>query len=296
MYRFDPSRFAIPGLALLSLLLVLGIGVASYERNRKYSLAIAAGARSGESYVLAQALKTVAERHHQNLKISVRETGGTAENLALLERKDAQLAAAQADVPTGPSARLVALLYVDVFQLLVHHDSQIRAFPDLAGKRVALPRKGGQYQSFLKVAEHFGLSANDFQFVDEDISTDAFLRSEADAIFRVRALGNPAIRELARNGKVRLVGVQQAAAMRITIPSLEPAVIPEGAYRGHPPVPDHDLPTVAVQRMLVAHADVGSEPIRWITSVLIERREELAHAIPDEFAEIRALLASVKTA
>jgi len=187
MNRFDPSRFAVPGLALLSLLLAVGVGLAIYQRNRKYELTIAAGARSGESYVLAQALKTVAERHYLNLRMTVRETGGTSENLALLERKEAQLAAAQADVPAGPSTRLVALLYADVFQLLVQKDSPVGWFPVLVGKRIALPRQGGQYQSFLKVAEHFGLSASDFQFLDADISTEAFVRSEADAIFRVRA-------------------------------------------------------------------------------------------------------------
>jgi len=119
MNRFDPSRFAVPGLALLSLILVVVVGLTLYQRNRKYDLTIAAGARSGESFALAQALKTVAERHYPNLRMRVRETGGTSENLEMLERKEAQLAAAQADVPAGPSTRLVALLYVDVFQLLV---------------------------------------------------------------------------------------------------------------------------------------------------------------------------------
>ena len=259
MNRFDPSRFAVPGLALLSLVLALVVGWTLYQRNQKHNLTIAAGARSGESFALAQALKTVAERHHPRLKITVRETAGTAENLDLLERKAAQLAAAQADVPAGPSARLVALLYVDVFQLLVQNDSRIRWFPDLAGKRIALPRKGGQYQSFLKVAEHFGLSASDFHFLDDDLSTEAFALGEADAIFRVRALGNPAIRELAHNGRIRLIGVQQAAAMKIMIPSLDPAVIPEGAYRGNPPIPDRAIrQLLGVQRMLVAHTDLGA--------------------------------------
>src|SRR5262249_51300691 len=119
MNRFDPSRFAVPGLALLSLILAVVVGLTLYRRNQKYDLTIAAGARSGESFALAQALKPVAERHHPRLQIAARETGGTAENLDLLERKEAQLAAAQADVPAGPSTRLVALLYVDVFQLLV---------------------------------------------------------------------------------------------------------------------------------------------------------------------------------
>ncbi len=125
MSRFDPSRFAVPGLALLSLLLILGVAYAIFEQNRSYHVTIAAGSHTGEAYILTQALKTVAERHYPKLKIAMRETAGTAENLDLLERKEVQLAAAQADVPAGPSVRVVALLYLDAFQLLARKDSKI---------------------------------------------------------------------------------------------------------------------------------------------------------------------------
>ncbi len=57
-----------------------------------------------------------------------------------------------------------------------------------------------------------------------------FASGKADAIFRVRALGNPDIAQLARNNQIRFVGIPQAAAMKIKNPSLEPAVIAEGTY------------------------------------------------------------------
>ena len=56
------------------------------------------------------------------------------------------MAAAQADVPVGTAARLVAVLYEDTFQLIVHAASGITSFADLRGRRVALARTGGQYQ------------------------------------------------------------------------------------------------------------------------------------------------------
>jgi TRAP transporter TAXI family solute receptor len=224
----------------------------------------------------------------------LRETGGTAENLALLESGAADLATAQADVPAGRSARLVANLFSDAFQLLVRKESAIRTFSDLEGKRISVPSHGGQFQSFLNVAEHFGFSRADFVFPEDDESGAKFISGETDALFRVRAMGNPLITRLARGGKVRLVPIDQAAAMRIRTPSFEPSVIPQGAYLGNPPVPEADLATVAVQRTLVAHVRTPDEPVNWLTGVLMEDREEIARAIPDAFAEVRPLLASIR--
>ena len=294
MNRFDPSRIAIPALAILSLLLLGGAGLLIYQYHRTWQITIAAGGKTGESYILAQALKTVVEHRRPEVTIIVKETGGTAENLKLLETGQADLATAQSDVPAGPSARLVAILYSDAFQLLVRKDSSIKSFADLAAKRIALPTKGGQFQSFLNVAEHFGFSRSDFTFLPDDESGASFLKGDADALFRVRALGNPALTKLAREGRVRLVPIEQAAAMRIRTPSFEPGVVPQGAYLGNPAIPEQDTPTVLVSRTMLARFSAPAQPVRWITEVLIEDREEIAHAIPDAFAEVRPLLASIK--
>jgi TRAP transporter TAXI family solute receptor len=296
MHKLDPSRFGIPALALLSAVLLISLVAWFKSRSQEYRLVVAAGSAKGESYILAEALKHVAEQHHPRLRIQVRETGGTSENLRLLESGEAQLATAQADVPAVASARSVAVLFGDAFQLVVHPGATSSGIPGLKGKRIALPRRGGQYQSFLHVAEHFGLAAGDFQFVgDTDAEADAaFQAGAADAAFRVRALGNPSITKLVRSGQVIVVAIPQAAAMRIKIPAFQPAEIPQGAYLGEPPIPAFDLPTVAVQRTLLAHRRVPEEAIGWIAGVLLERREELAQAIPDRLAEVRPLLAQLR--
>src|SRR5262245_47362135 len=189
------GRIGVIILTLVSATLAAALLLSIRERTKTRVVTVAAGAASGESYLLAQALKTVTEARYPNIHLSVVETAGTAENLRLLEQRRVEFAAAQADVPVGPSARIIAVLYDDTFQLLVHNTSSIHAFADLRGRRIALPQAGGQYQSFLSVAEHFGIGARDCTFVgaDEDSSDRAFVSGEADAVFRVRALGNPAI-------------------------------------------------------------------------------------------------------
>jgi TRAP transporter TAXI family solute receptor len=257
---------------------------------------LAAGSKTGESYILGAALRTVVERHNPRIRIALLETGGTAENLRMLEDGRAALATAQADVPAGPTARVVAVLYDDAFQLLTRRDSPLQNFTDLRGKTIALARSGGQFQSFLRIAEHFGLQESDFRFIgaSDETADKAFSDGGADAVFRVRALGSPAILRLVRTGRVRLMRIDHAAAMRINQPAWQPAVIPAGAYLENPAEPPGDLPSVSVQRTLLASSAIDDETVRAVTGALIDNRQEIAEAIPDQSAQVRLLLAQVR--
>jgi TRAP transporter TAXI family solute receptor len=284
------------GMVVLSLALLVFLGTIAYQGSRVHYLTLAAGSPTGESYILSAALKTVVERHNPRIRITLRETGGTVENLRMLENGSAQLAVAQADVLAGPSARILAVLYDDTFQLLARRESAVQNFSGLRGKTIALPLSGGQFQSFLHVASHFGLGESDFRFVgDTDAAADeSFLSGGADAVFRVRALGNPAIQHLVQTGRFRLVQIDHAAAMKINYPAFDSAVIPAGAYLGNPAVPEADIPSISVRRTLLATSGVDDSTVAAITEVLIERRQEIAEAIPEEASGVRLLLVHVR--
>ena len=296
MAKIDFNRVLRIALVALSLGVVAILAVALVQRSKTEHLTLAAGASSGESYILGHALKTVVERHYPKIRITLLETGGTVENLKMLEDGRAQMATAQSDILPGPKARSVAVLYDDTFQLLVPKNSQLHNFVDLQGQRIALAQSGGQFQSFLHVADHFGLRQADFQFVgtSDESAFDAFLNGRADAIFRVRAIGDPSIQQLAQSGKVRFLPIEHAAAMKIRYPAFEAAVIPIGAYLGNPPVPAQDFPTVAVQRTLLARDNANAAAIRAITGVLIERRQEIMQEIPASMTEVRLLVVQAR--
>jgi uncharacterized protein len=296
MAKPDFNRVLRITLVALSLGLIGSLAIAWVQRSRTEHLTLAAGASSGESYILGNALKTVVERHYPKIRITLLETGGTVENLRMLEDGRAQLAAAQSDIPPGPKARALAVLYDDTFQLLVPKNSQVQSFVGLRGRRIALAKNGGQFASFLHVADHFGLHPADFQFVgtSDETAQDAFLNGRADAIFRVRALGDPSIQQLVQSGQCRFLPIEHAAAMRIKYPAFEAALIPQGAYLGDPPVPAQDFPTVAVQRTLLARDDANAAAIRAVTEVLIERRQEIMQEIPANMTEVRLLLVQVR--
>jgi hypothetical protein len=288
----------ILGIALI--VLTLGVSaslvVVLLAEFKTQQLTLAAGSATGESYILSRALKRVVEKHYPKIRITLLETGGTVENLQMIQDGRAQLATAQADVLAGPKARMIAVLYEDTFQLLVPRDSDLQSFAGLRGKSIALAKSGGQFQSFLRVAEHFGLHETDFHFVGAtDSSADeAFMDGHADAVFRVRTLGNPSIQRLMHPGRARFLPIEQAPAMKIKYPAFESGLSPQGAYLGSPPVPAHDLPTVAVQRTLLAHETANTSAIETITRVLMERRAEMMQEIPPSMTEVRLLLGQVR--
>jgi uncharacterized protein len=295
--QLDPITKGVTlGLAIVSLGGLLWITSDLWGRTRTHRLVLAAGNPTGESYTLAKAIEKVVEAQVPGVAIDVQESQGTSENLERLEQGKADLVTAQADVPAGRNARTIAVLYPDSFQLVVQGKSPIQKFTDLKGKRIGLPSKGGQYDSFLLVAQHFGLTAQDFTFVgaNDQAADTAFQQGQVDAIFRVRAIGNLSIATLIKNQGGRLIPIDQAEAMRVHYPAFEPTQLPKGAYKGsEPAVPSTELATIAVQRLLLAHQKVDPDLLRQITQVLNENRRELKAAIPNNLGNTAPLIANI---
>src|SRR4051794_30732946 len=97
--------------ALLSLatIAVIIVGISRFLPSfGTYKIIIAVGSTNGEALTLMKAVKAVAERYDPRLEISFLETAGSVDSLNRLERNEAQMAATEADIIAGPSARSVA--------------------------------------------------------------------------------------------------------------------------------------------------------------------------------------------
>ncbi|MGM3305015.1 TAXI family TRAP transporter solute-binding subunit [Anabaena sp. WFMT] len=311
--------FVSLGLASISIFAIITWNV--INRLSTPHLTIAAGDKKGESYIISEAIQKVVERR-SNIKIIVKATSGTTKNLQMLLEGNAQLITAQADVTSQkigtlssdkpiflnyhkkPTAKTVSVLYRDLFQLVVK-DPQINQFVQLKGKSIAVTASGGQYESFLKIAEHYGLSQKDFKITGLDSSgkpingyndntaDQDFNENKADAVFRVRAAGNRSISNFVNNYQGKLLPITQAEAMKIKQPAFETAIIPQGAYRGNPPMPTTNLPTVAISRLLLASDQVDARIIRELTQIIYEYRQEIANEISQEHAEVKPLIADI---
>jgi uncharacterized protein len=287
------GRFLLP--LLLAIAVMFGIYFI-YDNTQAHNLTLAAGSPSSESYQLSQAIAQVVNTNHRNLRIKVISTCGSAQNLALMATGQVQLATAQADMPAGSTARTIAVLYKDLFQLVVKKDSGLANLADLAGHTITSQADSGEARSLLAVAHHYGIHPLNLQSIPcrppLDNSFDAFEQNQADAVFRVRTLGNEYVTRAIQQWQGQLLPISQAKAMQISNPAFEYAQIPRGAYQGNPPIPDRDLPTVAVQRLLLVSKKINPKIVRQITQILDEHRRDIADQIPADQAELRPLVAN----
>ena len=272
-----PIWFVIPiGIALIAVVGIIWFVLPKEDKCLK----MAAGLQGGDSYTFGLKMANLVKKYSDNkICISVLKNPdpqGTEENLEKLNKNEAQLATAQADIlvmkglPSLRSdkgrnlgvdflasldqAQVVSLLFPDMYQLIVRSDSGIKSVSDLENKRIAMPpEKGGQIKSFAFLMQHYELIAKDQQLVtlvevgekDQDLKK-ALCEKEngvykVDAVFQVRAIGNQPIHELLRDEKckARLVPIDQAAALKTQNFYLEEAFIPKGAYRGGKnPIPE----------------------------------------------------------
>jgi len=268
-------------LLVLTLILVAigGFAWLFYEERQTDRLIVAAGARSSEGFQLVEAIARVVNQHHPNIRMDVIETGGSLDNSRLMDAGYVDLATFQADANSSNRARLVAILYPDAYQLIARRSEDIRSVADLKGRTVALPSKGSaQFTSFWYLAGHYGLTEKDINFLpmSNRAAEWALISNAVDAVFRVRAPGDATVRQLVETADITLVPIEQAPALHLRKASIQPGSIPRGSYRGNPPLPEQDLDTASVNRLLVASEDVPENVIYEITRVLFERRRELS--------------------
>ncbi|MBW4461522.1 MAG: TAXI family TRAP transporter solute-binding subunit [Nodosilinea sp. WJT8-NPBG4] len=253
------------------------------EHTRTYRLVLAPGGRTGEYYAFSQAFAEVVAHNHPTIAIEVIETDGSLQNMDLLKTNAAQLALVQSDTPVQPPVRAVALLFPEMFHLLARTDTNINGVADLRGKRIALmPEGSGSYALFWPLVQHYGLSADTMTVLPMpvDQAHAALATGKVDALFRVITLGNPAVGELLQTGTTRLIPIDQADALQLSLPYLEAQVIPKGTYNGGRPVPPADLPAVAVNALLVAHESLPPKVVNALTQTLHQNRNELVALYP----------------
>ena len=259
--------FGIRGtLIILTVLLVLlGLQVFRTIKRKFYGgqLVIAVGNSTGSSYIFSKAFAAVVE-NHSSIRLIVCETDGADDNIRALEneplvdraacedeppthKQKADLIAAQADrlyysltsqgngqstakLPTAVSARAIAVLFEDRFQLIVDPDKIDVADPEnfdlsrLYGKIIGAPEAGGQRSSLDTLAKHFGFAEYAPLETDPQQVIDRL-----DAFFRVRRLGSSEIQQFVDAGWT-LVAIRQANALKdAKYPAYKSSSIPQGS-------------------------------------------------------------------
>jgi TRAP transporter TAXI family solute receptor len=293
-----------PRLRILLIIVIwivsIGALVLWWGGGRDIRITIGGGPAYSETLQLTTAIADAINESGRGFRLEVFETGGSRENLRLLESGRIDLATLQADTPASDRVLGVVTLYQDAYHLIANEETGIESFADLPGHRIAIPpATSGQNGSFWFLARHYGLSRSDVNALpmDESAANFAMEQGQVDSVFRVRAAGNNAIRELIGDKSLDLIPIDQSSALSLKNPAIESGVIPLGSYRGNPALPKADLATAVVERLLVARSDLDQHIIYRISQAIFETRSDILEdsrlagfigPLPDESSSVIA--------
>lgn len=277
---------------LLPFLLAALIALAVFAAGTWYWMArepevivldVGSGPYGSDSYDLMRHTADVVQRHSTTLRLAVRATRDPSENISLLNSGKVDLATIRADTPVISDVRMVSELFPDYFQIVVRDEVPARTVGDLTRMTIAIPEFGTDaFRSFWILGDHYDLPVTtaNWHAVPFPAAVSGLLSGRYDALFTVRSLRDQTLLRMfedaqLKNIRLRYIPVEQAAAIALKRPFLEPATMPVGAFTGALPVPGGTTETAAVQRILVSRTDVPAEAIRELTSILFEHRLDL---------------------
>lgn len=255
------------------------------RRQRVFTLAT--GPESGEYARFGDSLIDAIKQAAPDVKLRQRYSAGSAENIRLLARGEADYAVAQGDVAgaafdgTGPFAqggavttlRAVGGLRADAVHILVRPESSLRDVSQLRGKRVELGAEGsGTRFDAVAVLDALGLSAKDLGEARGDgldTGLDRLSRGQLDAVFVTAPAPMRALQPVAAAGRLRLLPLPTAAinkALRSTR-GLEALTLPARTY----PLQQDPVATVASTTLLLTTTAAPNGEVRRLKDFIYSR-------------------------
>jgi TRAP transporter TAXI family solute receptor len=239
-------------------------------------LVIAAGGKTGAYYPIAQ--QYAEELQKEGIAVEVRETGGSGDNLKLLDDDGSGVSVAivqsgVAGPDEGKKLQALGSLYREPLWVFYRDDKPIDLLSQLAGKRVGVGNPGsGTYAIAVKLLEANGLekpkdkdpakpeeAAAPGGTWNEDkvaVAAEKLQKGELDAAFMVAGYDAKYVQDLLKDPNVRLMSFAQHEAYHRTYRFLSQLTVPAGLVDLGSNLPRQDISLLAPTAMLVAHKDL----------------------------------------
>ncbi len=273
----------------VAVLFVIGMVVPVYAADTK--LVLATGGTAGTYYPFGGAMARIWNTKIPAMNVTAQTTGASAENIRLVNKKEAELALVQSDTLDAAftakapfteaikSMSTIAVLYPEIIQVVVRADSPIKSIADLKGKKVGVGAPGsGTEANFRQLMDIYGLVKDDVnsQYLSFSESAEAFKDRHIDAFIVTAGIPNAAIMDIGTQHAIRILTVSADMAAKLTAkyPFLAAAVVPAGTYKNQ----TQDVTTVAVNAVLIVGNDLSVDVVYSITKALFDSQAELASA------------------
>lgn len=229
------------------------------------------------------------------VKGSAQTTAGTAQNINLFEKKEAEVAFAQAGVVVqamkgeGPfkghpqkDLRAMTYLYPNVMHFIVRKDSGINTIKDLEGKKIVPGSVGSATEINTKeIIGEYGLDYTTKKNVKADFvgyneAADLMKNKQADMTMIAGGLPTSSILDMAASFDMKLLSIEPEMIKKITAkyPWYFEYVIPANTYKGQ----TEEVRTLAVANILLVRKDLNDELVYQLTKTLYEHTNDLVAA------------------
>lgn len=236
-------------------------------------VAIATGDEEGAYHRIGHAISDVmTTQGHTSLKVIA--SNGSLDNIRLVREGGADFALIQGALDADLSGLLgIAKIDRQYAHVVVPTSSPIRSFGDFKGKRLGVgPEGGGTSLLCRRLVDFCRFDTPPELVVAEWEDTVELLSSgEMDGAFLVFGLFAPVVDRLLASGEFRLVPIHEAEAMARYFPGIHAESIPKQSYgpnKSQPPRLAGDLPTIAVDTLLVTADTTSRRRVREIMQAL----------------------------
>lgn len=233
------------------------------------SIDLATGFPTGLYYQFGERLK--AELSNDGVDLKVRSTGGTIDNLALLNdpKSGVDFAMVQggvANISEYPNLVSIAGMFYEPIWVWYREGAfkgdggQLKILSQLKGKKVSIGNEGSGTLALAKdLLQISGIADKEIetQRLKPDEALAKLSAGELDAVFIVAAAEAPILRKFYSIPGLRLMNFDQADAYTRNLPYLSKVTVPRGLLSIQYDQPRQDIQVMAATATLVAHKNVS---------------------------------------
>jgi uncharacterized protein len=273
--------------SVLCLFLLGGISSLQAADN----LVLATGGTAGTYYPFGGAMAKIWNSKIKDMNVTAQTSGASGENVRLINKKEVELALVQSDTldfafnakeafkEPLKGMSVIATLYPEIVQVVVRADSPMKTFADLKGKKVGVGAPGsGTEANFRQLMDAYGMKKEDVngQYLSFSESAEAFKDKHIDAFIVTAGIPNAAIMDISTQNEVRILTIPAdvSAKMIQKYPFLAAVNVPANTYKGLAA----DVPTVAVNAVLIAGNQLKEDMVYNLTKALFENQADLSSA------------------
>ncbi len=233
------------------------------------SIELATGFPSGLYQQFGEKLQS--ELAQEGVSLKLRTTGGTSDNLALINDPHsgvdfAMVQGGVADISKHPNLVSIAGLFYEPVWVWYREGAfkgeggRLSLLSQLKGKRVSIGNEGsGTLILASQLLEASGLRAKDFhaEKLKPLEALEKFKKGELDAVFLVSAAEAPLVKSFYETADIRLMNFEQADAYVHLFPFLSKVTVPRGVVSIAYDLPRQDIQVLAATATLVGRDDVS---------------------------------------